>query len=92
MKKDGGEKKELDEEYDTYDDLMFVDPRCPNLGARIIMQKDGVCSNNKKIVNYFKDEFEFESEEGQKLAEMDEKVYNRFRLMHGICQVSRFFQ
>lgn len=42
MKKDEeNEKRDLNDEYDNYDDLMFVDPRCARLGMRIIIHKDG---------------------------------------------------
>jgi len=42
LRKDENDDRELDEDYDTYQDLMFVDPRCYRLGMRIIMQKDGL--------------------------------------------------
>lgn len=39
-------KREIDEEYDIYEDMMFIDPRCHLLGARIVIFKEG--KKNKK--------------------------------------------
>ena len=40
-------KREIDDEYDTYEDMMFVDPRCHLLGARIVIFKEGKKKKNK---------------------------------------------
>lgn len=42
MKTNQNNEKEFDEEYDTYDDVLYVDPRCSRLGIRIIIHKDGI--------------------------------------------------
>ena len=45
-------KREIDDEYDTYEDMMFVDPRCHLLGARIVIFKEGKKKKNKNT-SYF---------------------------------------
>ena len=40
-------QREIDEDYDTYEDMMFIDPRCHLLGARIVIYKEGKRKNNK---------------------------------------------
>ena len=41
IRNDAEVDKELDDDYDTYKDTIFVDPRCSRLGMRIIIHKDG---------------------------------------------------
>lgn len=41
MRNDEKCQRELDDDYDCYYDHLFVDPRCSQLGVRIIIHKDG---------------------------------------------------
>ena len=45
-------KREIDDEYDTYEDMMFVDPRCHLLGARIVIFKEGNKRKKNKKSSY----------------------------------------
>lgn len=42
MKDNQKSEKQYDEDYDTYEDILYVDPRCSRLGIRIIIHKDGI--------------------------------------------------